>query len=176
MQLDKKLFGFCIGGFIFVGIVGVLMHFAYDWSGQNPLVGLVAAVNESTWEHMKLVFFPMLAFVIYQHIKLNEEYPDIIYGGMYATVIGTFAIPVLFYGYQAVLGETNAVINILIFFVSVLIGMVFNYLLADVCKGEICQIVALILTTLLMAGFFIFTSIPPEGLLFQEPEIATHKR
>lgn len=169
LQLDKKLLRFSIGGFFFVGIAGVLMHFAYEWSGQNPIVGLVAAVNESTWEHMKLLFFPMLVFEIYQHIKLGKEYPDIIYGGMYANVIGIFAIPILFYGYQALFGESNAVINILIFFLSVLIGMVFNYLLADVCKGEICQIVALVLTTLLMAGFFIFTSIPPKGLLFQEP-------
>ena len=167
--MNKKLNLYIILGIIFTIITGTLLHFAYEWSGQNPIVGLVAAVNESTWEHMKLLFFPMLVFEIYQHIKLGKEYPDIIYGGMYANVIGIFAIPILFYGYQALFGESNAVINILIFFLSVLIGMVFNYLLANVCKGEICQIVVLVLTTLLMAGFFIFTSIPPKGLLFQEP-------
>lgn len=44
--------------FIFISILGVLLHFTYEWSGDNPAVGLFSAVNESTWEHLKLIFFP----------------------------------------------------------------------------------------------------------------------
>ena len=49
-------------GFIAVSIAGTLMHFIYEWSGNNKIVALFAPVNESPWEHLKLLFFP---FVIY---------------------------------------------------------------------------------------------------------------
>ena len=41
-----------IAEFIFIAIVGTLLHFVYDWSGQNPAVGIIAPVSESTWEHL----------------------------------------------------------------------------------------------------------------------------
>ena len=44
---------------IVVFVLGTLAHFVYDWSGQNSFIGLLTPVNESTWEHMKLLFFPM---------------------------------------------------------------------------------------------------------------------
>ena len=37
-----------IAEFIFIAIVGTLLHFVYDWSGQNPAVGIIAPVSEST--------------------------------------------------------------------------------------------------------------------------------
>ena len=49
-------------GTVFVLITGTISHFIYDWSGQNYILGLIFPTNESTWEHMKLVFFPMLRF------------------------------------------------------------------------------------------------------------------
>ncbi len=45
---------------LFVIVLGTLMHFMYNWSGKHPFAGLIAPVNESVWEHMKLLFFPML--------------------------------------------------------------------------------------------------------------------
>ena len=48
-----------ITGYIAVTVLGTLLHFVYGWSSSNMLVGLFAAVNESTWEHMKLAFYPI---------------------------------------------------------------------------------------------------------------------
>ena len=53
-----------IAEFIFIAIVGTLLHFVYDWSGQNPAVGIIAPVSESTWEHLKLLFFPFLLLLV----------------------------------------------------------------------------------------------------------------
>ena len=59
--------------FFFISILGVLLHFTYEWSNDNPAVGLFSAVNESTWEHLKLIFFPMLLLTtmefLWAHIK-----------------------------------------------------------------------------------------------------------
>ena len=44
-----------IVGFIFVSILGTLWHFVYEWSGDFRLLGFIAPINESTFEHMKLI-------------------------------------------------------------------------------------------------------------------------
>ena len=59
-----------IAEFIFIAIVGTLLHFVYDWSGQNPAVGIIAPVSESTWEHLKLLFMPALLFTLIQGVPV----------------------------------------------------------------------------------------------------------
>ena len=69
----KNLKSALIIGTIFVLITGILSHFVYDWSGQNFIVGFFSPVNESTWEHMKLSFFPMLLFSVYLAAMLKGK-------------------------------------------------------------------------------------------------------
>lgn len=45
-------------GFIVISIVGTLLHFLYEMSGHNKIVAIFAAVNESTWEHIKIALTP----------------------------------------------------------------------------------------------------------------------
>ena len=59
-------------GLLVVLAAGNLLHFIYDWTGQSPIAAPLAAVNESTWEHMKLLFFPMLVLVLFLFFKLRE--------------------------------------------------------------------------------------------------------
>ena len=54
-----------LGGFLFTAAAGTLLHFAYGWSGENPVVGAFSAVSESTWEHMKLLFVPLLLTALF---------------------------------------------------------------------------------------------------------------
>ena len=49
-------------------ILGTLLHFTYEWSGENPIIALFSAVNESIWEHLKLAFYPMFS------IHINENF------------------------------------------------------------------------------------------------------
>jgi len=62
-----------MGCFLILIVAGPL-HFAYEWSGENFLVSLVAPVNESIWEHLKLVYWPTLlwwniGYVIFRNRK-----------------------------------------------------------------------------------------------------------
>lgn len=59
-------------GFFFCLILGSLSHFFYQWSGNTPAVGLFSPVNESAWEHMKLVFFPVLLYAISGRLFLKN--------------------------------------------------------------------------------------------------------
>ena len=65
----KRLKCFTIAGIFFVLITGSLAHFLYGWSGNNHIVGLFTPVSESIWEHMKLIFFPMLIYTCIIFLK-----------------------------------------------------------------------------------------------------------
>ena len=70
----KELKSYTIAGIFFVLILGCLSHFFYEWSSNNFIVGLFAPVSESTWEHMKLIFFPMLLYSLVAIPNLKDRY------------------------------------------------------------------------------------------------------
>ena len=73
--MKRKLFFWELGGFLFTGALGTLLHFVYEWSGGSALAACVSAVNESTWEHMKLLFFPMLLYSLFLIGRLKGDFP-----------------------------------------------------------------------------------------------------
>lgn len=116
--MRRRLFFWELGGFFFVGALGVLLHFTYDWSGGSALAGAVSAVNESTWEHMKLLFLPLFLFSLVQAGTLGRSYPNFLAVRSAGTLAGLALIPVLFYTYTGVLGRSVNWVNIAIFFLA----------------------------------------------------------
>ena len=53
---------FTILGMIFTGVIGTFLHFLFQWTANHPAIALFSPVNESIWEHLKLLFFPVLLF------------------------------------------------------------------------------------------------------------------
>ncbi len=165
----KRLKSYIIAGIIFVSILGTLFHFVYEWSGNNIIVGLFTPVNESTWEHMKLLFFPMLLFSSYMTAKLRQQYPCVGSAMTLGTLVGTFLIPVLFYTYSGILGFNLAAIDIATFYISVIVAFFTAYKAALSCKAEPYKNVLDILQFALAAAFIIFTVFPPNIGLFAAP-------
>ena len=69
---------FIIFSGIFVMILGTLLHFTYEWSGNNTFVAAFSAVNESTWEHLKLLFYPMFLTTIIGYFYLGKTSPNFV--------------------------------------------------------------------------------------------------
>ena len=104
-----------------VGILGSLFHFVYDFTGQNRFVGLFVAINESTWEHMKLLFWPMFVFSVIESLFFKDR-KDFWCVKLRSTLLGLVLIPVLFYTYNGVVGKSPDWLNIAIFFVAAAIA------------------------------------------------------
>ena len=103
--MGKRLFYWELAGALFTAALGTLLHFVYDWSGGWGAAAAFSAVNESTWEHMKLLFFPMFLFSVVQVCCLGRNYPNFLAARGVSTVTGVALIPVLFYTYTGVLGR-----------------------------------------------------------------------
>lgn len=161
---------FLIIGAIVTIIFGVISHFVYEWSGNKFLVGLFFPVNESTWEHMKLIFFPMFAYALIGGKRMEEKYPCI-YNAMFAGIlVGLAMIPVLFYTYTGILGFNVDWLNITVYIISVLVAYVVVYMVAQKCpeKASRGKVLRYLMYVLLVA-FMVFTVYPPELGLFAEP-------
>lgn len=164
----KRLKVYSLGGILFVMITGTLSHFVYGWTGQNPLAGLFFPVNESTWEHMKLVFFPVLLYSLFMGSRLKEEYPCVCQALPAGILAGTYSVPVFFYTYTGILGMHIMVLDIAVFVLSVLTAFAVIWKLSAACRtpsaGWLC---ALVIVT--AAAFILFSFNPPDIGLFAEP-------
>ena len=118
--MEKRLFYWELAGALFTAAMGTLLHFVYDWSGGWGAAAAFSAVNESTWEHMKLLFFPMFLFSVVQVCCLGRNYPNFLAARGVSTVTGVALIPVLFYTYTGVLGRHLLWADIAVLYLSVL--------------------------------------------------------
>jgi hypothetical protein len=167
--MNKKIKSYLWLGVVVVSVLGTLSHFAYEWLGRNPVVALFCPVNESTWEHIKLLFFPMLLYTLC--LSAKERNREVQYALLSGNLIGTLLIPVLFYTYTGILGYNITAVDVAIFFVSVLAAFFAAYRMLRRGKKRCCQSVVVGMTVLLCVLFFVFTFYPPDIALFVSPEV-----
>ena len=165
----KQMKSYTIGGIFFVLILGSFSHFFYEWSGNNPIIGLFSPVNESTWEHMKLIFFPMLLYSFVTVPMLRNNYPCICSDYLAGTIIGTLLVPVIFYTYTGILGYHTLVLDIVTFALSVMIAFIVAYRLALSCRVKSYSAVLYGVVILMFISFMVFSYYPPRIGLFSEP-------
>lgn len=104
-------------GFAVTSLGGTLLHFLYDWCGKSVAAALFSAVNESTWEHMKLLFWPTFVFAVVQR-RFFQDRTDFWQIKRKGILLGLVLIPILFYTYNGVIGPSPDWFNITIFFIS----------------------------------------------------------
>lgn len=165
----KQLKQFTIIGIIFVLIAGSLAHFAYDWSRDNAIVGLFTPVNESIWEHMKLLFFPMLLYLLVMVIRFRENRLCIASAFCCGILAGTLLIPFLYYIYTAVLGKDLFILDIVIFVLSILAAFWISYRLSITCGQKGHTLLSVGLVAIFFLCFIYFTYHPPDLKLFEDP-------
>lgn len=164
----KGIKSYIITGIIFVSILGTLFHFVYAWSDNNVLIGLFTPINESIWEHTKLIFFPMLIYSIYLSKKISMEYPCINSAMTLGSLFGIILIIVLFYTYSGIIGFNITFADISIFFISVITSFYIVYKATIYCKTDDYSTILKSVQIALICLFIIFTFFPPNIPLFIE--------
>lgn len=156
-----------LAGFGFTAGAGTLLHFLYDWTGQSIWAAPFSAVNESVWEHMKLLFFPMLIFALVESRFVRKTYPNFWCVKLVGTVLGLALIPVLYYTYTGALGVSADWFNIAIFFICA--AAAFRLETRLLKKGWSCRFPGLPFLLLLSLAFVLLTFFPIRIPLFQDP-------
>lgn len=166
--MDKKIFLFCLFGAIFVSLFGALSHFFYEWSGQNKIVGIFFAANESTWEHLKLAFLPTLLY--FAAGAFFAERQNYLLAAFAALAVPVLLIPLLFYTYTAIAGTSILAVDITIYFLSVVAAFALAwFLLRAPALPKAFEALALLGIVILLVCFATFTLFPPQCFLFRDP-------
>ena len=121
--MKKSIARWQVWGFIFTAVAGTLLHFLFDWTGGSPVAALVSAVNESIWEHLKLLFYPMVAYAAIEYFQWGRQRQDFWCVKLAGIGLGIGLIPALYYTYTGALGVEADWFNIAIFFLVA--GVVF---------------------------------------------------
>ncbi len=119
---NNELLKYQIIGIIFSIILGTLLHFTYNWSQNNKIVGIFSAVNESVWEHLKLVFFPILIYSIIEYFLLKNVPNNYIAAKAIAMFVSISFITVFFYAYTGIIGRNFFILDILSFIIAIILA------------------------------------------------------
>ena len=162
-------------GFALVTFGGTILHFLYDWTGGNIMAAPCSGVNESTWEHMKLLFWPLFLFALVQRLFFRDQKKRYWCVKLAEILLGLMLIPVLFYTYNGVFGKSPNWINIAIFYITALLVFLFEWWAFKndhlQCKYPRLAFAAICLIGVL---FVAFTFAPPQIPLFQDPLTGTY--
>ena len=156
-------------GFAVATFGGTILHFLYDWTGGSILVSPFSGVNESTWEHMKLLFWPLFLFALVQRLFFGDQknYWCVKLAGI---LLGLILIPVLFYTYNGVFGKSPDWVNIAIFYISAALVFFFEWWAFKNDRLP-CRNPRLAFAAICLLGFLfvVFTYAPPQIPLFRDP-------
>lgn len=158
-----QLFGFAI-----TSLLGTLLHFAYDWSGGSSLVAPFSGVNESTWEHMKLLFWPMLLFALIESLFFRA-YADFWFVKLKGILLGLMLIPIIFYTYNGVIGRSPDWINIAIFFIAAAVAYIYETRQLGTSSVFLKGYLSLSLLLIIALSFVVFTFKVPHLNIFIDP-------
>lgn len=156
-------------GLLVTSIVGTLLHFLYEWFGEAAWIAPFSGVNESTWEHMKLLFWSMFLFSIVQSFFFKDR-KDFWYVKLKGILLGLALIPIIFYTYNGAIGKSPSWFNIAIFFITT--AIVYIYETKEFNRNKMKFIspkLAIPLLSAIALLFVAFTFKTPELEIFRDP-------
>lgn len=172
--MKRNIFLWQFSGFAMSSLGGTILHFLYDWTNKSIFISAFSGVNESTWEHMKLLYFPLLIFALIQS-RYFKEYKNYWCIKLVGILAGLVSIPILFYTYNGTFGKSHDWLNITIFFISTAIAFLIEtwmfYKNNLRCKHPW---LAFFIICLIGVLFITFTFFTPEIPLFKDPLINTY--
>jgi hypothetical protein len=159
-----------LAGIGFVSVVGALLHFAFEWSGYWTPMALVAGVNESTWEHFKIAFWPTLLFALIEYPALRKSVRNFWSANILGLITEPIVIAILFYSYTAILGKHELVLDIIIFVIAVAAGQLVSYKVMTLPDLGTALVRALKGALIVMiAAFSLLSYVAPRWFLFEDP-------
>lgn len=166
MSLKKNIIAFFI-----ISILGTVFHFAYSWSGNNTLAGLFFPVNESTWEHLKLIFFPTILYSVFEYLKLDNKPKNYIPATVISILFAMLITVTLYYTYKGILGFNIDFFNITIYYIAILFLIISRSKILKSNKFISDNSIAFfsIIFILLLLFFLVWSYNPPNINIFEPP-------
>ena len=173
VELDKRaILLWEIATFVVVMIGASALHFAFELSDFYTPLAVVASVNESTFEHLKLFFWPALIMAIVEHAFIKGHVNNYWWGKAMALLATPIAIIVSFYFYLGIAipltGSGYLALDIGTGAFGVLVGNIVAWrILTAPEKGVVYRSAGLAIIAVLAVFMATVAFVPPEFFLFE---------
>lgn len=155
--------------FLFISIFGTISHFIYEWSNNNKIAAIFFPVNESVWEHIKMLITPTIIWLLILLPYLYDN-PNYIFASMITLLSEIILIPLLFYSYTFFTKKSILIIDILSFYLTVFISIVLFYLIInDNPVYLIVSCISFLIIIKILILYLTLTKYPLKCFLFQDP-------
>ena len=156
-------------GMILIMVVGTFLHFLYEISHHNKFVAIFAAVNESTWEHIKICITPTILLSLYDGYVYGLN-PNYLIGKSLCFLTIILLIPTLFYIYTYFTKKSILWIDVICFYTTVITSqLVFYYFINTSPLPFIYTYLSTILLVMEIASYMFLTYQPLKNFIFEDP-------
>lgn len=153
--------------FLIISLLGTILHFTYDLSGKSKFVGIFSSVNESTYEHIKLILSSIfIVNTIYYILGYQHNYFVIM---LISIIIAFLLISVLYYGYKYIYKKDSAIYNISIFYITTLMISVVSYKIYKLPLMYSFNRFSMYACLLIFIFYLYATIFPPHCFFFKDP-------
>lgn len=170
LATKSQILAWEIGAIFFIFLSGSIVHFAFELSNFWYPMAPFAAVNESIWEHLKMVFWPGLIFFTLQYYFLrNEKCANEFWTAKaLCLIIMPLLIVLGWYGVVAVTGEHYFIVDVALFLGAIIAGQFLSYaFLSGKLNSNLKPRLALLAIFLMALAFAFFSFFPPKLSLFE---------
>lgn len=159
-----------IGVFIIFGL-SFLSHFMYERFANN-IFSILFPVNESIWEHMKLIVTPVLIFSIFEYIiykKKNIIFNNFILSYTISMIIGIIVYLIIYLPINYIFGHSMIVAIILLFIIFIIVEVI-SYYIMNYKEIKYSNIIGISVMILIYIIFGYLTYNPIESDLFYDTQ------
>jgi hypothetical protein len=93
-------------------VAGTALHYAFAWSGHSKIVALIAPVNESVWEHLKMGYWALIFFSLVEYCNVHHKINNYFLARLTGVLALEITILVIHYGYSLFVSENNLWVDI----------------------------------------------------------------
>ena len=166
----KKILAWEMWGILFIILAGSLLHFTFELSGEWMPMAAISGVNESTWEHFKIGFWPAFVWGVIEFFIFGRKTRNFFFAKGISYLVTPVVIAGLFYGYTWIFKIESLVIDIIIFIIAIAVAQVVSYRIILIKKRRLSG--NIIGAILIIAGLIMYSTLsyyPPKCPIFKDP-------
>lgn len=157
-RLSKKM----LVVFVIATLLGACLHFLYAMF-PNPVTAVLSPVNESLWEHLKILFWPYLAAMAY--LTRGGEKGD--RAGWLLSLLVLCALMLgLGYLYHITIGGERLFVDIMLYVLLMAAGFLLPGVFHWAGEQPLVRDVLFLAVVVLAVVILLFTFLPPDMVLF----------
>lgn len=157
-----------IGVFVIMGL-SVLSHFMYEWF-NNFIFSILFPVNESIWEHMKLLITPLLFYALIEYFiyrKKNIKFNNFSLSYGISMIVGIISYLIVYLPIDYYFGH-NMIVSIVLLFLDYILISYISYCILNTKEIKYSKMIGALLIIFTYFIFYYLTYYPVHSYLFYD--------